>query len=525
MSRAAMSEESLATAVRRHAEATPDHVAVIDGNRRLTYCDLDDKARRLVTSFRSLGIPRGGVISVQLPNIAEFVVVAVAAAYGGYVLNPISIRFRRTELLHVVIHAGSGAFVYAQEVAGFDHRQLAADIADEISGLVRVVIGEAAFPEERTYAALLEEVAATPADLEPIGLDELCTILHSSGTEGRPKLPMHTERSFMHDTLAIAERSRLSRDDRFLACTPLTTGTGTHGMVHCALVLGACIVLQPHWEPGLAARLVAEHSCTYTVGPSTMLFDLLQEKSATADAMRSLRLFTCGGAPIPRHLVSEATDRLGFTVTPMYGSTESLALTCAYPGDSMDKITGTDGLPLFGVDLGVVNDLGARLPPGEIGEVVARGPTLFQGYAGQPAQTSEVLVDGWLRTGDIGSIDDDGYVQILDRRKDLIVRGGMNVSSRDVEDAVARYPSIVQAAAVSLEDERLGERIGVFVAVEAGAPRPDLSEVLRFLELEGVAKYKWPEHLEYVDNLPRNASGKIDKEYLRGLLSSRDETT
>lgn len=509
MTRPRISEQTLASMVRYWAGRQPDAVAVVDGSSRLTYKELDDLSRRTASGLRVAGVERGEVLSVQLPNCWEFVVLAVAAAYAGLVFNPISHRFRREELEHIFTSSGTGAFVHAGQHKGFDFGDHAA-LFDELKpGGAVVVVGE----RDQGEVDFTMISASEPIDLEPVQLHEESTILHSSGTEGKPKLPVHEEASMMHCTRAVAERFNLRRSDRFLATVPLTTGTGTHGMIHCALVLGASLVIMDEWDPSKAAHLIEQEKCTYTIAPTTMLFDLLNADDVNVEQFESLRLFTCGGAPIPSPLVEEARGRFGFSISPMYGSTEVLAATTAHLDDPPTRITGSDGCSLFGVEMNLLDAVDG------IGEIAIAGPTLFVRYAGQPELTSRRLSDGWFHSGDLGSIDEDGYVRVVDRLSDVIVRGGVNISSKDVESDLLGHPDIIEAAAVAMPDPRLGERIAAFIVVEPNRAAPGLDEILRFLEMAGVARYRWPEHVVVVDQLPKNASGKVHKSALRSRLS------
>lgn len=512
MRRPRLSEQTLASMVRYWAECQPDAVAVVDGSSRLTYEELDDLSWRTASGLREAGVERGEVLSVQLPNCSEFVVFAVAAAYAGLVFNPISHRFRRQELEHIFASVGTGAFVHAGRHKGFDFRDHAALFGEFNPDGAVVVVGE----REEGEVDFTMLSASQPIDLEPIDLHEESTILHSSGTEGKPKLPVHEEASMMHCTRAVAERFNLGRSDRFLAAVPLTTGTGTHGMIHCALVLGASLVIMDEWDASKAARLIERERCTYTIGPTTMLFDLLNSDDVDVEQFQSLRLFTCGGAPIPSSLVEEARSRFGFSISPMYGSTEVLAVTTVHLDDPLPRISGSDGCPLFDVEMELVDAVDG------IGEIAVAGPTLFVRYAGQPELTSRRLSNGWFQTGDLGSINDDGYVRVVDRLSDVIVRGGVNISSKDVESDLLGHPDIIEAAVVAMPDPRLGERIAAFIVSDRKGAEPGLDEILRHLEAAGVARYRWPEYVVVVGQLPRNASGKVDKSTLRTRLSESE---
>ncbi|AXV06670.1 Long-chain-fatty-acid--CoA ligase [Euzebya pacifica] len=508
----AASSATLSTKVAWHAKYRPNHPAVVDGKLTLSYGELDRRARAVAAGLRAQGVARGDVVSVQLPNTADFVVMAVAAAHGGMVLGPLSPRFGLPEVGHVVSRSASRVLVYNRD----DNSAVAEAIAADRPDLLRVVAGGR---PARSGELPLVDLDGPGADLRAgVGLDEPAVALHSSGTEGLPKLPLHTERSLMHCTTAVAERNHLTPADRFLVAVPITTGTGTHGMVHCALVVGATLVMMPAWDPRTAAALVAEHRCTYSIAPTTMLFDLLNDPAVSHDQLDSLRVFTCGGSPIPSEVVEHAADELSLVVSPMYGSTECLAATNGHPDDPPELLSGSDGPALLGVDIAIAGPDGAILGPGEAGQILVGGPTLFQGYLGQPERTAQALAGGWYRTGDVGRLDKDGYLRVIDRISDIIIRGGTNISSKDVENDLLAHPDIAEVAVVAAPDDRLGERIAAFVVARSGAVAPTFEDVLQVLEDRGVARYRWPERLDVLPGLPRNSSGKVQKAVLRQRL-------
>jgi cyclohexanecarboxylate-CoA ligase len=290
------------------------------------------------------------------------------------------------------------------------------------------------------------------------------------------------------------------------------------------LTIGGSIVLLERWEPGEALALIEREHPTFMAAATPFLLDLVYHPDlARRGGLGSVRLFLCGGASIPEKLVRDARAAMPATFTsPLWGMTECGGVTTCPPGCPEEKLYTTDGLPCGGMELKVVDPSGATLPPGADGELMAKGPMLTQGYYRQPELTAKSYqADGWFRTGDQARMDADGYIKITGRIKDLIIRGGVNISPVEIEDVLFTHPAVANVAVVGMPDARLGERVCAYVIPKAGA-RLALSEVQNWMQAAGVAKQKWPERIELVDALPMTPSGKIQKFRLRAMLADAD---
>jgi acyl-CoA synthetase (AMP-forming)/AMP-acid ligase II len=281
-------------------------------------------------------------------------------------------------------------------------------------------------------------------------------------------------------------------------------------------VLGVSSVLMDQWDPALAARLVQEHHITSTAGAPFYLMSLMDESERQGSDLTSFTSYMVGAASVPTALVERA-DVKGIPVFRAYGSSEHPVITTGTPADPIAKRAGTDGSLTPGNEIRLLDDADREVPVGVDGEIVSRGPELFVGYRDANLDREAFLPGGWFRTGDIGRLDADGFLTITDRKKDIIIRGGENIASKEVEDLLARHPAVAEAAAVGRPDDRLGERVAVFVQLKPGQSI-DLPEIARHFAELGVAKQKTPEHLEIVDELPRNASGKVRKVDLRARV-------
>lgn len=500
---------TLAANVAAHATSVPERIAVVDGRSTLTYSELDRTARGLATSLIGLGLRPGCVVSVQLPNRAEFVIAAVACSYAQFVFSPLSIRHRRAEIGHALATSGSRTLIVVDAYRDFSHAALAEELAQDMPDLRRVVVGA---PEagQVSFESLIE---ASPGPLASAAAEAPALILLTSGTEGPSKLVLHAETSLMAASGAMIERGGLVDGEVVLIGIPISTSAGNHGLARNGLLLGGTLVLLEQWQPQEAAAAIAAHGCTYTLAPTTVLFDLVRLPEASRGDLRSLRLLICGGAPIPRALVREAWDVLGCTVTPMYGASECLAATTCAADDPMDYISDTDGHALPGVEVAAFDGEGLELPAGEQGELGIAGPTLFLGYLDAPGEVRRPLNGRWWMSGDIGLVDTAGYVHVVDRKKDIIVRAGVNLSSKEIEEALLKHPAIAQCAVVGMPDDRLGQRICAFVVTAGDPPRP--AELEAHIQSLGLARQKTPEHIEPVTELPLNASGKVQKHVLR----------
>lgn len=489
-------------------DAHPDRIAVVDDRSELSYSDLLNRATELIGALRPLCVSRTSVVAAQLHNRTEYAVVLAACALGGFVLAPVSPRLGPAEVARVLQRLQAAAFVSSVHAAQ----------SVKFSG-IGIAVGRDPEEGERRY----DDLRGTHHQIElPLPSDR-AVILLTSGTESEPKLVAHSHSSFDAGSHLIIERAELTEDDVLLATVPLTSSTGTHGLLWTGLHIGGQVVLLDGWDSAKGVRTVQHRSCTFCLAPTTILFDLVEAATVSATSLRSLRLFVCGGAPISGALVRTAAEKLGCAVVPMYGASESLAATMGSPRDPIERVTESDGSALRGIAIEARNEAGRALPAGEVGELWVTGPTIFDEYVGWPERTSEALADGWFRTGDLGSVDDDGYVRVVDRKKDIIIRGGVNVSSREVELAISSHPAVADVAVVGRPDERLGERICAFVVLrDPQGPPLTVDAIAAHFDALGLAKQRRPELVVPVQSLPRTATGKVLKRDLRDQAKGLD---
>jgi cyclohexanecarboxylate-CoA ligase len=515
--------ESLETYLDRWATARPDKAAVVDGQGRYTWAALARAVERVAHGLASHGVEPGVVVSCQLPNWNEFVLVFLALSRLGAVVHPIPPTYRASELRFMLGLLESQALVIPATFRGFDYRQMAAQIRSDLPRLERVFVARGDAPVGMDpFAALTDTTWEARAGRRPLPGSDPNTVhevVFTSGTTGEPKGVMHTPNTTLSTIYTGIERLAFTDRDVLLMASTLGHQTGYLYGYCLNLLLGATAVWMDVWNPAEAARLIEAERVTFTMGATPFLRDLTYAE--TPHALDSLRVFISAGAPIPRQLVKDARRRLDCVISAGWGMTENGLVTCNGLGDAEEKVFATDGLPLPGMELRVVDDGGRDVPAGREGDLLVRGPSQFAGYFKRPQFTEEGhTADGWFKTGDRATLDADGYVSITGRTKDVIIRGGENIPVVEVENLLYTHPKVAGVAIVAMADPRLGERCCAVVITNEGHSLT-LPEVTAFLEGHQLARHKFPERLEIVSEFPMTPSGKVQKFRLRELVAER----
>jgi acyl-CoA synthetase (AMP-forming)/AMP-acid ligase II len=490
--------------IRAHATAAPERCALVtwDGGARtaLTYAELDAATDRIAAGLRSEGIAAGDRICLGFDNAdgGSFYRLVFGAYKAGVVPVPLNTRLAPPEVAHIVGDSG------ARRLYGSD--EFVAGIADaDLAGCV--ALGDGAVD------ALADSSGDTP---DPPALDDPADILYTSGTTGLPKGSAFRHRSLAINAANLATSLRLGPDDTFQTPAPVYTSTGTHTCPLPVLGAGATYVLEPGFDVDAAvARLVDEQTTVFFGVPAMMM--LLLERLPGDQQLPALRSLMYGGSPIAEQLVEALLARFpGVGCWNLYGLTEGGPTGCVLPPENAIDHPDSVGLPVHGTEMKIVDDDGRELPDGEPGEIVMRAETLMDCYHNAPEPTAAALVDGWLHTGDIGKRDADGFYYLLDRKKDLIIRGGFNVYPAEIEAVLNAHPDIREVAVVAVPHRVLGEEPCAVVGLHAGATttQSDLEEYTA----ARLADFKRPRRWRFVDALPRNAMGKILKRELRDEL-------
>jgi acyl-CoA synthetase (AMP-forming)/AMP-acid ligase II len=484
------------------------------------YADIEDEARRLVTLLRDMGVQRGDAVAFQLPNWREAVVSFVALALGGYVLVPIVHIYGRKEVAFILEQSGAAAYISPLAYGHVDYTEIV-EAAAPASLRLHVVVGAAGLPPSSAGLARIGWEACArrkPAtDLPRLEPDEIAVLAYTSGTTSDPKGVIHDHRTMLSELRHM--KDWITPDEPKLMGSPVTHATGMLGAVLGPLATGQNIHLIDRWDPAHALEVMLEADIGGGNGASVFLASLLDHPDFTADHAARMRRIGLGGAPVPFTLAERAAAH-GIAIIRAYGSTEHPSTTGCRYDDPAERRHRTDGRACPGVELRLVDEGGADVPAGRPGEILSRGPDLCLGYT-DPALTAAAFDDeGWYHSGDIGVLDEHGFLTITDRVKDIIIRGGENISAAEVEEALQTLPGVAEIAVVAAPDPRLGERACAIVRLRPGAAPVTLGDVTAHLSGVGLARQKWPEELRLVDDFPRTASGKIRKVDLRAWLRS-----
>ena len=478
---------------------------------RLTYGELNDRVAVIASTLAELGVARGDVVAFQLPNWLEFVAVYLACVRIGAVGNPLMPIFRHRELAFMLALAESKVFIAPARFRGFDHGTLARTLARDVPSLQHVLLvgGKDADAFETRLARTASKGAyASGAALAP---NDVTQLLYTSGTTGEPKGVMHTSNTLLGTVQKFAERMQVSASDAVFMPSPLAHQLGFAYGILMTQLTGSPLVLLDVWNPASAADLIERYRPTFSFAATPFLADLANFPGIEHRRLDSLRLFVSSGAPIPPAVVQATQERLGVTVSTCWGMTECCSVTMTPP--SGYKVLESDGCALDGEEVRIVDERGEALPRGAEGTLQIRGAALFVGYLKRP-HLYALDPDGWFDTGDLARMDDEGYIRICGRKKDIVIRGGENIPVIEVESAIYQMPEIADVAIVAMPDPRLIERACAFATLRPGFSLT-LERLQQHLRTEGVAKHFWPERLEIVDEMPRTATGKIQKFVLR----------
>jgi cyclohexanecarboxylate-CoA ligase len=518
-------DETLDRYVDRWATERPAKTALVDAGGRLTWAELARTVERVAYGLAEHGIGPGAVVSCQLPNWSEFVILALAATRVGAILNPIPPTYRANELRFILDVLEARALVIPGRFRNFDYVAMGEDLRREAPRLERVWVARGTPGRDMLpFAALLETAWEGRAGRRPLaGTDPnaVTEVIFTSGTTGEPKGVMHTSNTVLSIIYPLIERLRFTERDVTLMSSTFGHQTGFLYGYCMTLLLGSTGVWLDVWNAEEAARLIEAERVTFTMGATPFVRDLTDAPALSRRDVSSLRLFLSAGAPIPRKLVEDARQRLGCAISAGWGMTENGCVTCNGLDDPEDKVFGTDGSPLPGMELRIVDDEDQMVPAGREGNLLVRGHSQFVGYWKRPQFTQEAhTADGWFKTGDRAVLDASGYVSITGRSKDLIIRGGENISVSEVENVLFTHPKIAGVAVVAMPDPRLVERACAFVIPRPGAALT-LEELVAFLESRQLARHKFPERLELVTEFPMTPSGKIQKYKLRETIARK----
>lgn len=484
-----------------------------------TVADVTEVARRFAAGLADRGITAGDPVAFSLPNSAEAAAVFYGLALLGATLVPIGHTAGHSEINYALRQSHARALVvWNQPDKPFAFDSLAAAHVEFV-----VAVGDAAAPSDVTGFGDL--TAASPLS-EPARVDpaQPAVIGWTSGTTGTPKGVICSHRALCADVRAHMAPMMASRTRPLASTSPIAHVTGMLVSLLVPPLLGQQIHLLDYWDAGEVLDLMVAEGLSAGTGAPLFLSTLLDHPACTPRHHELIEVSQLGGAAVPAELVLRA-ERAGIAAWHGYGCTEHPSIALGKPSDPIDKRAHSEGRLCAGVEVRIVDDEGRQVPTGVPGEILSRGPDLFCGYT-DPALNVDAFEDGWYRTGDVGFLDDEGYLTVIDRKKDIVIRSGMNISPAEVEGAMLSMPGVVEVAVIAVPDSRTGERACAFVRTAPGAAVPSLHQVQRHLDAAGLAKYKWPEEIRHQrDDFPRTSAGKVRKTELRAAWESRREGT
>ncbi len=513
------------------AAACPDKLAltalrVETGEvRRFTYGELARIAGRIAVGLARLGVGKNDIVACQLPNWWQFTLTYLACSRIGAVMNPLMHIFRERELSFMLQHGEAKAIIAPKVFRGFDFEKMISDLQPSLPYLQHLVVVDGT--GANSFEALLSGPAWENApDAQDIltrhrpSPDDVTQLIYTSGTTGEPKGVMHSANTMMSNIIPYAQRLHLGAEDVVLMASPMAHQTGFMYGLMMPTMLQASAVLQDIWEPQKAIELIRNERVTFTMASTPFLTDLArtvgEDVKAGGAGVPSLRTFLCAGAPIPGPLVEQARSALGAKIVSAWGMSENGAVTLTRPEDPDNRPATTDGCPLPGVEIKVVDGDGRTIPPGDPGKLLLRTCSNFGGYLKRPHLNGTDAED-WFDTGDLARIDAQGYIRITGRSKDVIIRGGENIPVVEVESILYGHPAIAQAAVVAYPDERMGERACAIVVLKTGQSLTQ-DEMVAYFKSKQVAMQYIPERLIVRDAIPSTPSGKLQKFKLREML-------
>ena len=503
------------------ARQYPDAVAVIDDAGEVTYAELEAKARFVAGRLAAAGVGPGDIVGIQVPNAHQACAIDLAVAALGAVCLPYPMLLRERETLALLGRARAGVAVVAREFGGHDYAKMIDSLRPDLPALHDVfVLGDAYEGFHHLDPALGTGTSPQPVPEAAIDPDTPGRILVTSGTEALPKMVVFSHHAVTGGIGTVLAKLDTGSPMRVLCLVPLSSGFGALGTFGALGRLGQTLVVTAAFDPARALDLVERHRVTHILAVPTMLVMMLgaHEKQD----LSSLEVVATFGSALARATLDEARARFGCAFVNGYGCSDGAASQTALD-DSPEHVAQTVGRPDPAVTaIRICDEDGKDVAAGETGEVWGRGPLSPMCYLEAPDLDARYRTeDGWSKTGDLGTIDDDGYLRIVGRVKDIIIRGGYNISPGETEELLLSHPAIVHAACVGMPDERLGERMCAFVVLRRGAEAPSLEQIAAHLTAGGLARNKLPERLEVIDELPLGPTGKILKRVLRDIIAAK----
>jgi long-chain acyl-CoA synthetase len=491
---------NLASILDRSATAQPDRAAIRLDDLTVTYRQLSDAARRLASMLASAGVEPGDRVGLMMPNIPAFPVAFYGALAAGAVVVPMNPLLKGREVAYYLGDSGARLLFAWRDFAG----EAAKGAADAGAEVIQV--------DDADLSSALADQRPATATADAADTDD-AVILYTSGTTGQPKGAQLTHGGLARNARLTAETLLSNHpDDVMMGCLPLFHVFGLTCGLNATVLAGGTLTLLPRFDALKALDIIARDRVTIFEGVPTMYAGMLHHPGADTADTTSLRLCVSGGAAMPVEILRGFEQKFGCMILEGYGLSETSPVASFNHPDRPRK-PGSIGTPVEGVEMRLITDAGGPVPAGEVGEICIRGHNIMKGYWGKPEATAEAIPDGWFRTGDLGRIDEDGYYYIVDRKKEMIIRGGYNVYPREIEEALHEHPAVAEVAVIGMPHAELGEEVGAAVALKPGAAAT-AAELQQFVR-ERVAAYKYPRRVWLVESLPKGPTGKILRREVR----------
>lgn len=491
---------------------------------RLTYGEVDDKSSRLAAWLKEQGVQNGDVVSFQIPIWSEFAYVYVALLKVGAVMHPLPINFNEEDLDYAMNLVGSKGLICPTFYHKTDYELQAEAVKKRVSTMEFIALLDKVTPAHNPEYPTLNQIFQQYEPLtEPpeSKSDEVVNILSTSGTTGFPKAVLFTHNNILASERTYIDGAERTADDVMIMMSPLNHATGFyHGLI-ANMIMGARVVLQEHFSPALAVELINAESATWSHGATPFVYDTLNYLEETGSEIPSMDIFISGGAPLPGSLVKRCASH-GFLLCESYGSTESCPHVYVPPSKALEWDGQRAGIPCDGVEVRIVDADHNEVPRNVKGEEASRGPNVFVGYLNNPEANAKSLDDeGWFYSGDLSFMDEEGRIKICGRIKEIVIRGGENISVNEIDHNLDGCPGIGAHATCGMPDDRLGERICTFAVPVEGQPFPTVPDVQKYLASKNIQKRLWPERIEPIDALPYTLSGKVKRYELAAEIKRR----
>jgi long-chain acyl-CoA synthetase len=507
---------NLALILRESARKYPDQLAIVLDSFKFTYSQMDVLSSQVASSLKAAGMKKGDRVGLMLPNVPQFVMAYFGILKAGGIVVPMNVLLKAPEVNFYLGDSEASFLVVWEDFA-----------AEALKGTENL-------KDITTYVVLKPESTEVPAgtknfvvlmagdpkfDMEDTGTDDTAVILYTSGTTGKPKGAELTHSNLFMNCHFTSQVFGSTKDDVTLCVLPMFHSFGQSAVMNVALHVGGTLTLVPRFDSEKVLEVMQRDKVTVFVGVPTMFFALLHHPMADKYDLSALRICVSGGAAIPGEVLQAFEKKFNTLILEGYGLSETSPVA-TFNNSAQERKILSIGKPLFGLELKVFDENDKELPHGKdhVGEIVIRGHAVMKGYWKKPEANVEAFKAGWFHTGDLGYADNEGYFFIVDRKKEMIIRGGFNVYPREVEEVIYAHPAVAEAAVIGIPDERLGEEVKAVVALKPGAKATE-EEIIAFVK-ERVAAYKYPRTVQFVASLPKGATGKILKKELKGQLEA-----